>query len=330
MAMAASPTNRSVLPTTEWTELEGMFFTLTRYVWVIIPGVGLPGNFLSILVALQKDNRKVSTCVYMVALACADSLSIGENIGGTFVIFFTKAEELQMQILYYLSHTGAILSGLVLMEMSVDRLIAVRYPMEARTRCTVSRALKVITVSAIFVSGANLHIFFIFHKADLGGYGLVVSSPGHEEYELLVLAYHLGVGSVIPFIIIVICNVFIIATIRAAANKREAMGQDEKGKKSSEKETRYLTRMLVIVCAAYVGLSLPYRLYDLILKIPAIAQQYQEKTNYWRWRRLLEVWTLSHIWDWNYAVNFYLYCIGGGKRYRSEVARLLGCNKKNP
>jgi hypothetical protein len=84
-------------PTEEWTRFEGMFFTLTRYVWVIIPLVGLPGNFLSILVALQKENRKVSTCVYMVALGCADSLSLGENLGGSYVIFFTEAGERQMQ-----------------------------------------------------------------------------------------------------------------------------------------------------------------------------------------------------------------------------------------
>lgn len=38
--------------------------------------VGLPRNLISMMVALKKENRHVSTCVYMVALAIADSLKL--------------------------------------------------------------------------------------------------------------------------------------------------------------------------------------------------------------------------------------------------------------
>jgi hypothetical protein len=64
------------------------------------------------------------------------------------------------------------------MEMSIDRLIAVRYPMEARTKCTVNRALKVIAASAVFVAGANLHIFFVFHKGKLGKFEKYLEGGG--------------------------------------------------------------------------------------------------------------------------------------------------------
>jgi hypothetical protein len=171
------------------------------------------------------------------------------------------------------------------------------------------------------------HIYDVYLS---GGYGLAVSTPENPEYQLLVLAYHLGVGAVIPFVIIVGCNVGIITTIRSAAEKRGEMGQDEKGKKTTERETRYLTRMLVIVCLAYAMLSLPYRLYDFFLMIPAIGDQYKTDTSrYWQFRHLFEAWLLSHIWDWNYGVNFYLYCIGGGKRYRSQVTNMLPCKRSN-
>jgi hypothetical protein len=84
-------------PTAEWRHLESMFFTLTRYIWIIIPCVGLPGNVMCIVVALQKDNRKVSTCAYMVGLACADSLSLGENLWCYNVIFLAQPSESEMQ-----------------------------------------------------------------------------------------------------------------------------------------------------------------------------------------------------------------------------------------
>jgi hypothetical protein len=67
--------------------LETAFLVLTRYLWMLPVLAGLPGNLLSILVALQRDNRKVSTCVYMVALAGADSLTLAENCWSYPVIF---------------------------------------------------------------------------------------------------------------------------------------------------------------------------------------------------------------------------------------------------
>jgi hypothetical protein len=175
-------------------------------------------------------------------------------------------------------------------------------------------------------NSCNVYESFLYYNVS-GGYGVAVSIPENSAYESIVLAYHLGVGSVIPFVVIVFCNFCIITTIRAAAEKRGTMGQDEKSKKNMEKETSYLTRMLVIVCIAYACLSIPYRLYDFMLMIPAIGNRYDKASNYWHWRYLFETWVLLHVWDWNYGINFYLYCIGGGRRYRSEVARMLCCKK---
>jgi hypothetical protein len=180
-----------------------------------------------------------------------------------------------------------------------------------------------MNISGISVVMRSKHVYYIS-----GGYGVAVSIPGHPELEPIVLSYHLAVGSIIPFIVMFVCNVWIIVTIRAAAEKRGAMGQDDKGKKTQAKEIKYLTRMMIIVCLAYAILSLPWRLYDFMLLIPAIGDHYKTETSkYWHWRYLFETWVLLHVWDWNYGINFYLYCIGGGKKYRSEVARLLCCKK---
>lgn len=45
-----------------------------RKYWFVTTAVfGLPGNLMSLLVTLRKDNRRISTCVYMAALAIVDS-----------------------------------------------------------------------------------------------------------------------------------------------------------------------------------------------------------------------------------------------------------------
>ena len=45
-----------------------------KYLWIVVECFGLPGNVLSLLVSFQRNNRRVSTCNYIAALASADSL----------------------------------------------------------------------------------------------------------------------------------------------------------------------------------------------------------------------------------------------------------------
>ena len=50
------------------------FYSL--YPWLIPVSIGLPGNFLAILVTRTPENRKNSACTYMLALAVADSICL--------------------------------------------------------------------------------------------------------------------------------------------------------------------------------------------------------------------------------------------------------------
>jgi hypothetical protein len=134
----------------------------------------------------------------------------------------------------------------------------------------------------------------------------------------LVLAVHVAFGTVIPLTIIILCNVWIVATLQMASKKRKEITAG-----SRESETRYLTRMLIIVCVAYVILSLPWRMYDLIISIPHIFEMYDFKQEYWRLRYDLQYVAFVNVWYVNHAVNFYLYVIGGGRKYRRDIAVLL-------
>jgi hypothetical protein len=44
-----------------------------KYAWMAVIILGLFGNVMSIIINLQKDNRRISTCNYMTVLALADS-----------------------------------------------------------------------------------------------------------------------------------------------------------------------------------------------------------------------------------------------------------------
>jgi hypothetical protein len=44
---------------------------------------------------------------------------------------------------------------------------------------------------------------------------------------------------------------------------------------------------------------------------------------YWVVRYGVEYWFIHEIWYQNYSINFYLYCIGGGRKYRNDVKVVL-------
>jgi hypothetical protein len=53
-----------------------VYIIATKYAWIFTVVFGLFGNMMSIIITLQKDNRRISTCNYMAALAMADSIVV--------------------------------------------------------------------------------------------------------------------------------------------------------------------------------------------------------------------------------------------------------------
>jgi hypothetical protein len=99
------------------------------------------------------------------------------------------------------------------------------------------------------------------------------------------------------------------------------------------KDQHNLTVMLLFVSLAYVVTTLPYRLHEPILEMPQIKALYDVTKQYWKLRITIGVFGTANLWFYNYAVNFYLYCIGGGKRYRDDtkavIGRILSCCTRN-
>jgi hypothetical protein len=124
--------------------------------------------------------------------------------------------------------------------------------------------------------------------------------------------------------------------VHRANKEREGMQISQSdGKKKRDKDAKYLTRMLILVCIAYVACSIPYRMYDVLMNLPTLKALYDMEDIYWILRYGVEYWTIIDIWYQNYSINFYLYCIGGGRKYRNDVKAvfrdmfaILGCRKQ--
>ncbi|XP_064624468.1 galanin receptor type 2-like [Lineus longissimus] len=291
--------------------------------------LGLMGNPLAIAVASRSQNR-LSPSVYIIAMGVADSVYLLEAV--CFVVCQKLFDEGMMlnhvtlltRINVYVAFSSGTLSSIFLSAMSLDRLLAVRFPMKATTLCTAARAKVAVIVASLSVLAINIHLFYVvqyFWDPQLGYYLTIITSPGHPALEVFSSWFQMLAGTILPFVIISTSNVFIIVTIHHASQERSKMEYGDNEKRG--RETVYLTRMLIFISLAYIILSVPYRWYTLGTKIPSISKLYNMSRVSSRKQFMMGALSASILWSFNYAINFFLYCVGGGAKYRRETVFIL-------
>ncbi|XP_064628955.1 growth hormone secretagogue receptor type 1-like [Lineus longissimus] len=315
----------------EFPFLRNIFVALTRYVWSVPVCFGIPGNILTIIVANRKHNRRVSPCIYMTAMAVVDTIFLLDllwfysifNTGQLDGITTKATRGIMARVHGYMILTCSSLSGLFLSGMSVDRFVAVRFPMAAKGLCTPRRAK--LTISAmILLMVINVHLFFVYKYVEYPSSGvrmLLYDVP--IEIEKTASLFSVLVGTVCPFTIILGSNLGIIITLWKASINRRKLKATAGANQEEGKETGHLTVMLMFVSLAYVVTTLPFRVFDPIMELPELAAIYDMTQQYWQLRFGIGTFALANIWFFNYAVNFYLYCIFGGRRYRNDAKEVL-------
>jgi hypothetical protein len=210
-------------------------------------------------------------------------------------------------------------SRLALAAMTVDRAFAVLYPLKAKTICTVFRARKTVVILTIIPVVLDLNIFFGFKIRFLGSEfaAIVTEFEDHPWLNMVVTVYHLTVNGVLPFSVILICNVLILISVKRAASDRRKMAKDE-----NESGNTHITRMLVLVSIAFVILCSPYLIFEVLVTIPDVTSEYNFANIYWLLRFNVIFWTMGAFAESNHAINFYLYVLGG-KKFRNDARKVL-------
>jgi hypothetical protein len=60
----------------------------TKYLWMVTVALGVPGNILTICISFTKENRKISTSIYIAAVALADTMVLAEEFWGFCIIYW--------------------------------------------------------------------------------------------------------------------------------------------------------------------------------------------------------------------------------------------------
>lgn len=144
---------------------------LVFYYTPTIVFVGIIGNILSVLVFFRTKLRKLSSSYYLAALGMSDTCFLVLS----FITWLNFADinltnhNVACQLYYYLQGVCSFLSVWYVVAFTVERFIAVLYPLKRQSMCTVRRAVIVLcglTVAALIFSAPLLYLFRPVYHAE--------------------------------------------------------------------------------------------------------------------------------------------------------------------
>ena len=286
-------------------------------------------NCCTLLVFLQKEQRKQNVCMVMVALAVADILSMSltwsTNIGRK-TDFFLHHRLVFCDILYYVSYSARTCSSWFVLLFTFERFIAVRFPLKRAILLTRSRlrlALVLITLGCML---SQVYFIVLLSPVQVGNSRRRCTLKGDytlEYYTKLKFVVREIVGFILPAVITAILNMWIIILLQRWSRQRAKLSnQGGSGEGQKQEDNTALTVMLVTVSTFSILTYGPYS----CLQVYAGSNVGNTGTG----SKLYLLLTLDHyfraIANLNYTVNFFFYCLSG-RQFRNEFIRVITCGR---
>ena len=319
---------------------------INRYVLPMLVIVGACGNFISMLVMFQRQNRHTSFSIYLGNLAISDNCVLftagyywvaTELQGRTFY-------DIECKILIWMLDTFQQYGVLLILSVTLDRLVAVRFPFNAADWCRAKRA-KIVSACVFVVVAVYSLPHLLFNYADEQLVCMLCS------FDNILCVIHLWVTAsiafAIPFVLLLSMNVVIICSVRnsmkyqskssaescggptttdksedfdtssqsvASVSQSERVKARRQNKQLSPKD-RNLIAMLLLVSFMFLLLNAPR-----FMRIIIFATVQFEPTPERIALNILAWHVTNKLYFTNNACNFFLYCVSGTKFRRDFKA----------
>ena len=299
--------------------------TATYYYIVFIP-VGIVGNTLSFLIMIKPNNRKLSTCIYMAAISINDNIMM-YMICHDYLVSVVQIHEwkpFECNFLAFLALFALQNSTFLVVAMTIDKYIAIKWPHKAATYSTPRRS-KMITVG-VYVCVFIYNIPHFFLSSIIGGqcFNFGISSLMTKIYSWSSFV----LNAIIPFTMLIHMNYVIVKAVRKSRKiflpddktTKGARGQELDARQSTMKSAeKQVTIMLLLVTTLFLILLCPTYCRFIYLVFAKIDTPLE----YVKTILLYDFTALLYIS--NSGINFFLYCISG-KKFLNDLKDLLCCS----
>lgn len=298
--------------------------SIDEYLWIyfspIIFILGLGGNILTLAVMCRKRMRGTTTSVYMPVMAVFDTLALSFGIIPEWFkacgfIVFREIHPAICKLGKFGFYTTSDTAIWVLVLFTVDRFVAVCFPLQ-KTRICVPRRSKIACAVVFALSVVkNLHVFWT-RGAEYNSSGQLVTNcgktnPASQAFESLYRPWMaLVLISIIPFCILLVCNSVIIWTLT-----RSRFVQMRQMEATTDRSQTFKQTTMMCLSVSFVFL---------ICVIPSIVvligKPHWTKTPNYAYEVAKAV--SNQLAYFNHSVNFFLYCMTGQK-FRSELVAMF-------
>jgi hypothetical protein len=303
---------------------------LSKHLRLIVPPIliviGTIGNILSCVILLRRQMARISTYVYLGALAIVDTFVL---YMGLFRIWIGEVANFNImskhdaicKIFMLLGYSASDFSVWIIVAVTVERYIAVCFPLQANIMCNTKRALFVIFAIFALILTINLHFLWTVKVVEFKEFGENVKKCTEgEHYNDLFRIWpwvDAFIYSFLPFILIMSLNFLIIRQVFIAHRDREQFLTNDSKRRTSSQDTGYkITIMLLTISFAFLLTTLPM---VICMIIGAIVQQETDL------QVIAQMTLASTITEYlmyiNHSMNFFLYC-ATGQKFRHQLYRL--------
>ncbi|KAK7116023.1 probable G-protein coupled receptor 139 [Littorina saxatilis] len=294
--------------------------------------VGTITNLLTIAVMTRRTMMASTTCFYFALLAVGDlmvlyfaSLRRLLYVANDHTDIYMKTE-IACRVMDFLTYLSYDLCSWILTAMTVDRFVAIRYPLKAAIVCTIRNAIIAIVIITLACIAKNLHFIFTFERTE--GETCLPRDRHIDFYDDVWPWIDAAFYSFIPFSLLIFFNCIIIHCHRVALKRKRSLhacGSVTTATQGSRLAgfNQRLTAMLLVVSFTFMAMTAP----KVILII--IREDYFEffppegGINIEVVARYSLVSAVFNFLMWtNHTINFFLYCLSG-KRFRQELLRMI-------
>ncbi|XP_057334246.1 thyrotropin-releasing hormone receptor-like [Microplitis mediator] len=319
---------------------EATMTSVQMYYTPVLVSLGTLGNGLSVYVFFGTKMRRVSSSWYLSALVISDTgflislLVAWLNMVG--VGIFNRPGYCQFFV--YLPTLCSFLSVWFVVSFTIERFVAVRYPLRRQSMCTVARAktiLMILTLVGLILCSPVL--WFTRPRVTNKKLNTTVCLLA-EEWADWARVFNIAdtvLTFVLPFTVIVVLNGLIVKTVWRLARVRRTLTtsttrmtnfsfnknktSQQKYKQSSGTSQSKVTNMLLVVSSFFLCFNLP----AYVMRVRAFLEENDEPPR----AIVITQHICNLLFDTNFGINFVLYC-ASGQNFRKAVVAIILRRKK--
>ena len=289
---------------------------INTYWYPILAPVGFLGNTLSFSVMMKSKNRKMSTCIYMAAISINDNLMMLMCFHDFLVagLQIHKWHPIECKIAAFVALFGLQNCTYLVLAMTMDKYIAIKWPHRAPTYSTPRRAKRIVVGLYMLVCIYNIPHCFL--SSVIGGqcFNFGIRNVFSRVYSW----FSFVVNAIVPFTLLIHMNFVIVKTVRNSHKMYGTKGIVTKHSAVKSVENQ-LTVMMLLVTTLFLILLCPtyVRFIYLLFATTDTPLKYANSMLFFQ--------ITFKLYTTNSGINFLLYCISGHK-FRNDLKEILCCS----